>query len=141
MARAVQHCWHRGRRPLRPTNCGPFCKRGLHGRDDGNSLARWTTISMGTYASSERLDPSTLRRSNMPAALQVLDAAMALNRDQRAELAHKLLLSLEPDGIDEDADQAWAAEIRRRLLAIRDGQVALRDWDEALLRVRQATVG
>jgi hypothetical protein len=37
---------------------------------------------------------------------QVLDAAMALNPDQRADIAHKLLLSLEPADFDEDADQA-----------------------------------
>ena len=69
---------------------------------------------------------------------QVLDAAMALNPDQRADIAHKLLLSLEPADFDEDADQAWAAEIRRRLQAIREGRVVLRDWDEALAGIRQA---
>lgn len=69
---------------------------------------------------------------------QVLDAAMALGPDQRADIAHKLLLSLEPADFDDDADQAWAAEIRRRLKAIREGRVVLRDWDEALADIRQA---
>ena len=59
-------------------------------------------------------------------------------RAERAELAHTLLLSLEPGDFDEDADQEWAAEIRRRLQAIRNGRVALRDWDEALVSIRQA---
>jgi putative addiction module component (TIGR02574 family) len=68
---------------------------------------------------------------------QVLDAALGLNPDQRADIAHQLLLSLEPDDIDEDADQAWAAEIRRRLQAIREGRILLRDWDEALTGIRQ----
>ena len=39
---------------------------------------------------------------------------------------------------DEDAVQAWAAEIRRRQQAIREGRVVLRDWDEALAGIRQA---
>ena len=69
---------------------------------------------------------------------QVLDAAMALNPEQRADIAHQLLLSLELADLDEDADQAWAAEIRRRQQAIREGRVVLRDWDEALAGIRQA---
>jgi putative addiction module component (TIGR02574 family) len=68
---------------------------------------------------------------------QVLDAALALRPDQRADIAHKLLLSLEPADFDEDADEAWAAEIRRRLQAIREGRIVPRDWDEALARIRQ----
>jgi len=71
---------------------------------------------------------------------QILDAALALNSEQRAEVAHQLLLSLEPADFDADADQAWAAEIRRRLQALREGRVALRDWDEALVNIRQSIV-
>ncbi len=69
---------------------------------------------------------------------QILDAAMALDTGQRAEVAHKLLLSLEPADFDEDVDQAWAAELRGRLQAIREGRVRLRDWDEALAGIRQS---
>jgi hypothetical protein len=69
---------------------------------------------------------------------QIVDAAMALEPTQRAEVAHQLLLSLEPDDFDPDADSAWAVEIRRRLQAIRDGRVILRDWDEALADIRQS---
>ena len=68
---------------------------------------------------------------------QVLDAALRLNPDQRADIAHKLLLSLEPADFDEDADETWAGEIRQRLQAIREGRITLRDWDEALASVRQ----
>jgi putative addiction module component (TIGR02574 family) len=69
---------------------------------------------------------------------QVLDAAMELNPQERAEVVHKLLLSLEPPGADEDAEQEWVAEVRRRLQAIRDGRTVLRDWDEALLEIRRS---
>ncbi len=71
---------------------------------------------------------------------QILDAAMALDDGQRAEVAHQLLLSLEPADFDGDADSAWAAEIRRRLLAIREGRVILRDWDEALTDIRHSLI-
>lgn len=69
---------------------------------------------------------------------QVLDAALALSEDQRADVAHRLLLSLEPDDFDDDADLAWIAEIQRRRTAIREGRVVLRDWEEALTGIRQA---
>jgi putative addiction module component (TIGR02574 family) len=69
---------------------------------------------------------------------QILEAAMALNPEARAEVAQKILLSLESADFDEDASQEWAAEIRRRLQAIREGRVVLSDWDDALARMRQA---
>jgi putative addiction module component (TIGR02574 family) len=76
----------------------------------------------------------------MSATSEVLNAALTLKPDERAELAHKLLLSLEPADFDPNADQAWADEVRRRLQAIREGKVALRDWDEALSDTRQSIV-
>ena len=74
----------------------------------------------------------------MTTPTQILDAALALDTAQRAEVAHQLLVSLEADDFDDDADPAWAAEIRRRLQAIRQGKVVLRDWDEALADIRQS---
>jgi hypothetical protein len=71
---------------------------------------------------------------------QILDAAMGLDADQRAEVAHKLLLSLEPAGFDENRDELWAAEIRRRLQGIREGHVTLRDWNDVLAGIRQTIV-
>jgi hypothetical protein len=59
---------------------------------------------------------------------------------KRAEVAHQLVFSLEPADFDEDANQAWAAEVRRRLWAIRDGNVVLRYWDEALTGIRRSLV-
>ncbi|RIK72687.1 MAG: hypothetical protein DCC68_26090 [Planctomycetota bacterium] len=65
-------------------------------------------------------------------------AATSLPLEQRAELAHALLLSLEPDDGDADADEAWAVKIRRRLRAIREGTAVLRDWDEALADIQRS---
>jgi hypothetical protein len=45
---------------------------------------------------------------------------------------------MEPNDTDDDVEQAWAAEIRERLKAIREGRVVLRDWDEALSDILQS---
>jgi hypothetical protein len=74
----------------------------------------------------------------MTSAPEVLHAAMSLGAEERAQIAHQLLLSLEPDAVDNDVEQTWAEEIRDRLLAIREGRVALRDWDDALSDIRQS---
>ncbi len=68
---------------------------------------------------------------------QVLESALALPAAQRAEIARELLMSLEPEGVDDGVDEAWATEIRRRRAAIRDG-LALRDWADALADIRRS---
>lgn len=92
------------------------------------------TLQLKSYVTFQKVSPK------MSSASEVLNVALALKPDERAELAHKLLLSLEPDDLDQDADQAWADEIRRRLQAIRQGRAELRDWDDALSDIRQAIV-
>jgi hypothetical protein len=74
----------------------------------------------------------------MTTVSEILIAAQNLNPQQRAEVAHELLLTLEPAEVDEDAEQLWAAEIRRRLQAIREGTATLRDWDEVLVEIRRS---
>ncbi|MGE0761459.1 MAG: addiction module protein [Pirellulaceae bacterium] len=76
----------------------------------------------------------------MTTTSDILSAAMALPAEQRAEVAHELLLSLEPGELDPDVDQAWADEVRQRLRAIREGRAALRDWNDALEDIRQSLV-
>ena len=63
---------------------------------------------------------------------KVLAAALDLPTDERARLAHELLLSLgesEVDG-DEGIATAWADEIARRLQEVRSGAVELVDFEE-----------
>lgn len=43
----------------------------------------------------------------------VLEAALRLSREERAEIAQELVVSV--DGEDEGASEAWAAVIRRRV--------------------------
>jgi hypothetical protein len=53
---------------------------------------------------------------------EVLDTTLNLSPEQRAEIAHGLLLSLEPEDFEQNVNQEWAGGIRRRLQAIRDGR-------------------
>jgi Putative addiction module component len=68
---------------------------------------------------------------------EVLIAAMSLNAEQRSEVVHQLLLTLEPAETDQDFDRAWVEEVQRRRQAIREGRSTLRDWDDALAAIRQ----
>ena len=52
--------------------------------------------------------------------VRILAQVEALNRQERAELAHAVLLSLEPE--EPGAAEAWDAELTRRLARFRNGQ-------------------
>jgi hypothetical protein len=74
----------------------------------------------------------------MSTASEILNAALALNVQQRSEIAHHLLLSLELDDSDDEIEKAWVDEIRRRRQAIREGRTTLHDWNEALISLRDS---
>ena len=71
------------------------------------------------------------------AAQDVLVDAMALSDEDRGELAEKLAASLDA-GIDPGAEDAWAAEIQRRLARIEAGQAKSISLSEALARMHRA---
>jgi putative addiction module component (TIGR02574 family) len=71
---------------------------------------------------------------------QVFDEALALDEDDRAKLAAKLVESLDGDR-DADAEDAWAAEIERRLAKIDVGQATPLSMDEAVGRLHRAARG
>ena len=52
----------------------------------------------------------------------ILQDALALPEDQRAELATRLLQSLDRD-VEPDAEEAWAVEIERRCATLDAGEV------------------
>ncbi len=66
---------------------------------------------------------------------QLLNAALALPESQRAELAASLLRSLDSES-DPNADDAWAAEIQRRLASIDSGNTKLVPWDDVMSEMR-----
>jgi putative addiction module component (TIGR02574 family) len=74
------------------------------------------------------------------AAEAILADALKLNVDARAELAAELLASLDGPA-DSDAEEAWAAEIARRVAAIESGTVKLEPWDEVKRRIERDLLG
>lgn len=65
----------------------------------------------------------------------ILGTAMALPPDERAWLAAELIASLD-DGADVDVEEAWAAEIEKRIDEIESGQAETVSWEEARARIR-----
>lgn len=61
---------------------------------------------------------------------ELLAAVLALPASQRAELAHRLLLSLEPDA-SPDVQQAWVDELVRRARDLEEGSVKAVSWPDA----------
>ena len=74
------------------------------------------------------------------AASALLADALRLSESARAELAAELLASLDGPA-DADAQQAWHAEIGRRITAIESGTVALESWDDVRRRVAKDVFG
>ena len=67
-------------------------------------------------------------------AQQLLEYAMKLSDEERAALAGLLIDSLDSE-VDPDAEQAWSAEIKRRIDAIDRGETQLLSWSEARARI------
>jgi len=67
---------------------------------------------------------------------ELIKLALLLPEEQRAALAHRLLLSLAPPGpeasTEQEWEQAWMEEIARRLEWQDRGETATRDAREAL---------
>jgi putative addiction module component (TIGR02574 family) len=70
----------------------------------------------------------------------VLADALRLDVDARAELAAKLLASLDGPA-DPDAEAAWAVEIERRVAAIESGAVKLEPWETLKHRIEKEILG
>jgi putative addiction module component (TIGR02574 family) len=71
------------------------------------------------------------------APTELLNRALNLSERERGELARQLILSLEEQTLDPDADAAWEAEIERRLGALDRGEVTPVDWRESIERIRK----
>ena len=72
----------------------------------------------------------------MSASLASLEAeALTLSPEDRALLADHLLASLAEE---RDVDDAWAAEVQRRIAEIEAGRMPLVPVEQAIARARQA---
>ena len=67
---------------------------------------------------------------------QILRSALSLPEAERAEIAAALIHSLDTQA-DEAVDEAWAAEIERRIATIDNGEVALIPFDDVLAEMRR----
>jgi putative addiction module component (TIGR02574 family) len=65
---------------------------------------------------------------------QLVLQARRLSPAERAELVYRLLNTLEPE--EEGAEEAWRAEIARRVAEIHSGQSVGRPLDEVLADLR-----
>lgn len=75
-------------------------------------------------------------RCFIPSQLEVVEAeALKLSAEERARLADRLLASLSEDA---EVEEAWAAEVERRIAEIESGQVQLVPASEAIARARAA---
>jgi putative addiction module component (TIGR02574 family) len=68
----------------------------------------------------------------------VIEQALRLSAEDRAELVARLLESLDDAPADPGHDAAWTEVIDRRLQDIRDGRVELVDSAVVMARVRKA---
>lgn len=60
---------------------------------------------------------------------ELLQKALALPEDERAELAGNLIASLDAT-VDQDVDVAWQQEVVHRLHDIQSGKVKTVSWEE-----------
>ncbi|MFL6291244.1 MAG: addiction module protein [Thermoanaerobaculia bacterium] len=74
----------------------------------------------------------------MPSQLAVVEAqALKLTAEERARLADRLLASLSED---HEIEEAWAAEIERRIEEVESGRAQLIPAAEAIARARAAII-
>jgi putative addiction module component (TIGR02574 family) len=75
-----------------------------------------------------------------PRASEVLKQALALSTEDRGRLIAQLIQSLDDEPPEDGVEEAWAAEIKRRVDEIRTGKAQLIPWEEvhrrALARLR-----
>jgi len=69
-----------------------------------------------------------------PKAEELFRLALDLPDTERADIAARLIQSLEP-GTDEDVEAAWSEEIRLRIAAMDSGEEPLLEWDEVEVRL------
>jgi putative addiction module component (TIGR02574 family) len=65
---------------------------------------------------------------------KILQDVLALPENERAEIAARLIESLDNDA-DAGVDEAWAAEIERRCAALDAGEAVTSDWEDVRRRI------
>ena len=70
----------------------------------------------------------------------LLEQVLSLPEPDRAEVAVRILESLEPHH-DADVDDAWAVEIERRCAAVDAGTLVTSDWNDVRRRIERDIFG
>jgi putative addiction module component (TIGR02574 family) len=73
-------------------------------------------------------------------AAEVLEAALDLPENERAELAEKLVASLDGE-VEPDAEASWRREIERRLARIAAGESQTIATEESVARLHRVARG
>ena len=68
----------------------------------------------------------------------VLEEALKLSPNERAEVAEQLIASLE-EAPDTAVEQAWQQEVQRRLQQVERGEMKTIPWEEVQRRLRYGT--
>jgi putative addiction module component (TIGR02574 family) len=69
-------------------------------------------------------------------AEKILAEALTLDTHERADVAAKLIASLDGEP-DEEVEAAWAAEVERRIQDIEAGRVELVPWQDVERRIQK----
>lgn len=72
----------------------------------------------------------------MASEKDILNAVLALPAEERARIAHELLVSLD-EREDPDAADAWLDELDQRAQEVENGTAELEDWDTVRERLTQ----
>jgi putative addiction module component (TIGR02574 family) len=72
---------------------------------------------------------------------KLLTDALELPEHERAEMATRLLESLDQHQEDEAVDEAWAREIELRCAAVDAGEMGTSDWNDVRLRIERDLFG
>jgi putative addiction module component (TIGR02574 family) len=73
-------------------------------------------------------------------ATTLLEQVLTLPDHERAEIAARLLESLDRDG-EEDLNEVWVREIERRCAALDGGEAVMSDWNEFRARIERDVFG
>ena len=71
------------------------------------------------------------------AALKICVEVLSLPREDRAEIAHRLLVSLERERTSPGIEDAWKEEAERRFRRLRSGRSSTRDAKQAVGAARK----
>ena len=72
-------------------------------------------------------------------AEKILAEALTLGMHERADVAAKLIASLDGEP-DEEVEAAWAAEVERRIQDVEAGRVKLVPWQNVERRIRKEII-